>query len=83
MMGGCAKTFVLLEGQFIGFQENIGVNNSRGLTAPGRKPRNSRTFRGLLAPGYCDIMNLKVNNRYQVHRLWGVCVYHCGAALKV
>ncbi len=27
--------------------------NSRGLTAPGRKSHTSRTFRGLLAPGYC------------------------------
>ncbi len=34
------------------------ANDSRGLTAPGRKFRPSRTFRGLLAPGYCSIGSL-------------------------
>ncbi len=30
------------------------ASNSRGLTAPGRKSCETRTFRGLLAPGYCE-----------------------------
>ena len=32
--------------------------NSRGLTAPGDRTRNSRTFRELLAPGYSDTVDV-------------------------
>jgi 4-amino-4-deoxy-L-arabinose transferase-like glycosyltransferase len=31
------------------------TENSRGLTAPGEESADPRTFRGLLAPGYCDL----------------------------
>ena len=48
-------------GPFIERQIFNVVNNSRGLTAPGGKTRNSNTFRGLLAPGYCDNRFLRVN----------------------
>ena len=34
---------------------SMSQENSRGLTAPGRGTRNPRTFRGLLAPGYCGL----------------------------
>ena len=47
--------------EHIRWQKNNVINNSRGLTAPGGKTRNSSTFRGLLAPGYCDICYPRVN----------------------
>ena len=46
--------------------QSVSSENSRGLTAPGEKSRNPRTFRGLLAPGYYDISFLKVNDQIRV-----------------
>jgi len=43
-------------------QENDVVNNSRGLTAPGEAGCSSNTFRGLLAPGYCDTVHANQND---------------------
>jgi hypothetical protein len=36
--------------------------NSRELTAPGGEIANPRTFRELLAPGYCDVLYLTVSS---------------------
>ena len=44
------------------------LENSRELTAPGENSRNPRTFRGLLAPGYCDIAFLRVDKHCQSER---------------
>ncbi len=41
---------------FIESQEINVVRNSRGLTAPGAKTRDGRTFRELLAPGYWTLL---------------------------
>ena len=41
--------------------------NRRGLTAPGENARNLRTFRGLLAPAYCDNAFLRLSELHNFH----------------
>ena len=59
-------TMVSLHSRLLLVRKVVSLENRRGLTAPGENARNPRTFRGLLAPGYCEIVFLRGNKHFPV-----------------